>query len=87
VATWCSKQIYRMSGGLVPNTLIFPALLSLPLMRSAAIGRALKFFQHDSFYTTFCLTAILKVESKELELKLVLQPNLQFCPISNFVGC
>ena len=36
VATWCTKWMCRMWGGLGPHTLIFPASLSLPPMRGAA---------------------------------------------------
>jgi len=48
VANWCSKWMW---GGLGPHTLIFPASLSLPPMRSAAICRAPTVLQYDSFYT------------------------------------
>jgi len=51
VATWCSEWICRMWGGLGHHTLIFPALLSLPPMRGAAIGCTPTMLQNDSFYT------------------------------------
>jgi len=51
VATWCSEWICRTWGGLGPHSLIIPALLSLPPMRGAAIGREPKILQNDSFYT------------------------------------
>ena len=51
VRQWENVQNAMMRGWLAHHTIIFPAALSLPLLRDAAVGRAPRIFQNDWFFT------------------------------------
>jgi len=51
VATWCSELICRMQGWPLPHAVVIPAALSLPLLRSAVVGREPTILQNDWIYT------------------------------------
>jgi len=56
MATWCTQWFCRMRGGLGPCIFIILALLSLPPMRVAAVGRSPTILQNDSLHQNlqFC---------------------------------